>query len=472
MPTRSSRRTFLRALTGGAAVCLAGCSGSPRRTASTPSLASGFDVSTLATASQFGYVHGQPTGNRVLAGAGDLRDADPVDVPVAGTPAWIVGIDRPTGPGSHWTIVTADGVVHEGTVGPNGPEGFGAGGELPPGMPPLVGVVDGRVGVGRPPADLAAFTHPVPVGGAAVTDGGRPGLAYVASTGELVIRRAGGRGAQPRTVTAETASDGTVAPTGTGTRVGLDALPDGRLVRVTRDRYAVLGDRTDRYRHGALGDVLEGGSLVVVDTSTDPPGVVTRRRIDPPAVIEGVKPIVADVTGSGTPDLLVTTARSDTGARIAAFDPSGRQVAVGEPIGSGGWRHQLAVAGFGPDAEREVAAVRKPHVEHRLEFLRYREGRLRAVATLDGFRTHTYGSHNPDGAIAGDLDGDGRVELLAPRTDRRRLHAVRRVEGGAEVAWGLPLDGQLASNVAGLTLGDDRVAVAAGWTDTVRIWRG
>jgi hypothetical protein len=409
----------------------------------------------LSAASRYGFVHVRPTGNRLLRGPGDVRTAEPIDLSVEGTPAWVVGLPAPDGAGSHWTVVAADGTATGYLVNDDRVESVGSMGSLPRGAPPLVGSVDGRVLLASPADDAAAFTHPVPAGrGVATVDGpedrGPSRSLYVGSGGDLVAR-----------------SDDAEA-----TRLPLDALPDGRLVRVSTDRYALLTDRTDRYRHGALGDDLEGGSLSVLDTSAETPRVLACRSVGPPDVIEGVKPIVADVDGDGEPELLVTLATSGAGARLAAFDPDGRRVAAGPPIGSGGWRHQLAVAPFGPDGAVEVAAVRKPHVEHRLEFARYRAGELSVVAALDGFRTHTYGSINPDGALAGDLDADGRVELLAPETARRRLAAVRRTEAGATVAWTLSLDGPLSTNVGGVALSDGRVAVAAGWDGTVRVWQG
>jgi hypothetical protein len=409
----------------------------------------------LSAASRYGFVHVRPTGNRLLRGPGDVRTAAPIDLSVEGTPAWVVGLPAPDGAGTHWTVVAADGRATGYLVDDDRVESVGSMGSLPRGAPPLVGTVDGRVRLASPADDAAAFTHPVPAGrgvraGDGPRDRGPSRSLYVGAGGDLVARP----------------DDAEAAG------LPLEALPDGRLVRVGADRYALLADRTDRYRHGALGDILEGGSLAVLDTSEGTPRVLARRSVGPPDVIEGIKPIVADVDDDGTPELLVTLATSGAGARLAAFGPGGSRVAVGPAIGSGGWRHQLAVAPFGPDGAVEVAAVRKPHVEHRLEFFRYRAGELSVVAALDGVRSHTYGSVNPDGALAGDVDDDGRVELLAPETSRRRLLAVRRTEAGATVVWTLSLDGPLSTNVGGVALSDGRAAVAAGWDGTVRVWQG
>jgi outer membrane protein assembly factor BamB len=154
---------------------------------------------------------------------------------------------------------------------------------------------------------------------------------------------------------------------------------------------------------------------------------------------------------------------------VYAFAPDGTRLATG-PIHGSGWRHPLAVAPLGPAGEPELAVVRKPHVEHVLEFYRL-DGSLTVEATLPGFRTHTYGSRNLDGALAADLDADGAVEVLVPTTSRTELAAVRRSADGAEVAWRLSLDGGLRTNVTGVTL-DGGVAVGAGTPDGVRVWQG
>jgi hypothetical protein len=59
-------------------------------------------------------------------------------------------------------------------------------------------------------------------------------------------------------------------------------------------------------------------------------------------------------------------------------------------------------------------------------------------------------------AAAGDFDGDGRTELLLPNQTRTELGAIRRTTDGAAVAWTIPLDGVLSTNLAGENLTDSR----------------
>ena len=200
----------------------------------------------------------------------------------------------------------------------------------------------------------------------------------------------------------------------------------------------------------------------------DPAGGVEERFEAPSGVIEGVAPIVADVDGDGEREVVVTTSDARAGARVVALSDEG--AVAGPPIGSGfRWRHQLAVAPFGPGDETELAVVKTPHIGGTAEFYRAREGALELVASLEGYSTHSIGSRNLDTAVAGDLDGDGQVELLVPDDPQRTLAGLRREGERVEEAWRLPLDGRLTSNLCAVS-GTGGVVVAAGRKDGLRVW--
>jgi hypothetical protein len=251
-------------------------------------------------------------------------------------------------------------------------------------------------------------------------------------------------------------------------RLPVDGLPDGRLAAVGDGRYALFGDATDRYNHGALGDTIEGETLYVVDA--DEGEIVARSTLDPPTVFEGLQPLVADMDDDGRPEIVTTVADSADGARIAVFSPSCERLATG-PIHEPGWRHQLAVAPFGPDGAPELAVVRKPHVDRVLEFYRLRDRSVDIVATVDGVSSHTYGSRILDGALAGSFTGDGTPELLVPTASQDELAAVRREGDTASVASRLSLDGPATSNITGVTRPDGGVAVGVATATTVRVWQ-
>ena len=154
------------------------------------------------------------------------------------------------------------------------------------------------------------------------------------------------------------------------------------------------------------------------------------------------------------------------------FDETGAQIAAGPAIGRGSrWRHQLVVAPFGPEGQLELVDVLTPHIGGTVEFYQLAGKTLRIVAKLPGYTSHVIGTRNLDMAVAGDFDGDDRLELLIPNQSRTELGAIRRTVDGAEVAWSLSVEGIVNTNLAAVTLTDGRLMVGVGRGDGVlRLW--
>ena len=426
-----SRRRFLCA-TAASSSLVAGCvDGTAPPSTQEPTDTPVEDQTLPPADATYAYTHVRASGNRVLAGSGDVVGADPVDVSIDGTPAWLLAFGGASA--TDWTVVTADGAARTYRLGDGEPELRADHGSVS--GPPLGYSTDEAVGVAAVPADCAEHTHPVVAADEHL---------YVAADGDLVISGA----------------DET-------TRLDVRAPPDARIVAVGEDTYALYGARTDRYRHGALGDTVEGGSLVVVDAASRT--VETTVTLDPPAVFEGVSPLAADLDGDGDAELVTTVATPRDGASLRAYAPDGTPLATGPSAGSG-WRHQLCIAPFAADGRRELAAVRRPHVDRVVEYYRLADGDLTVSTERRGYASHTYGSRNLDGALGADVDGDGQPELVVPTADRRTLAAVSRVEDGTETAWSAPIGGSLTTNLTGVALGDGRVAIGAGTADGLRIW--
>ncbi len=389
----------------------------------------------------YGYTHGEPSGNRVVGGRGNLPGTRPVDVELGGEPVWVVGV--PLGEGTGWVVALTSGRLEAFRI----PE-EGAGvepwlvvpDELPPGAPPLVAAQGEKLRlVSIPGGEPSPLTHPVPAAG--------------------------------RLVGVDEAGNLSVEPGGS---LGVKALPDARVVRSEGGTLAVASDPTGAYAHGALGDEQEAGSITLLEGraggSLEVAGKVLPRF---GGVFETLAPVWFE-DPSGRELLAVTESDEEGGSRISAYNPDGTLALAGPPIGEAmKWRHLLAVGPFGPGGEVELAVARTPHVGSVIEFYRPNpgEGTLEIVATLAGYPTHTLYSRNLDAARAGDLDGDGAWEVLVPDRFRTGLAAVRHTPEGVREAWKLPLGSTLATNVASATNGEGRLSVAAGRTDGVlRIW--
>jgi hypothetical protein len=386
---------------------------------------------TVSGDARFGLTALHSDGNPVLDASFDLRTAQTLDVDLQGTPVWLAGVTQPDG--TLWATVLDDGRG----VGIRVNDDGGTNVSLPPdrldGPPLLVAGDEVRV---ASPETLAQYTHPVPVAG---------GLSWVRGDGRL--RTPGG-----------------VAD--------IDALPDG--VPVADDgRVFVLAEPTDSYSHGVLGDEIEAASVAVVDAAS---GTV-ERYLRPPegTVIEGRSTMLA--TLGGDPAAVVTASDGEDGARIVAFGVDGDWRAVGPPIGGGfRWRHQLAVAPFGPDGEQSIATVKTPHIGGVAEFYRRDGDRLTLDATDDGsYQSHEIGSRNLGGGMAGRFAGDDRWLLLVPDRPRESLMALSW-DGGesgstVERVFSLSLGGALATNLAAVEDSGETSAVFAAGTDAgVRFW--
>lgn len=436
-----SRRAVLAGL---CTAPLAGCSGPGATNGSTSTdaaLPASPETRSVPANGPYGFTHLRANGNRVLEGTGTLPNTEPRLIEVDFEPSWVVGL--PDRSGSAWAVVGTSGRtaafrVRNDRTDPMPIEP----GRLPSGVPPFAALAEGRVRLLPPPtAGASTLTHPLPVGS------GR--LLFVEDDGSVALWE-----------------DGVVD------RLQVAALRDARIVRIYADTYAILSGATTRYRHGALGDDTEAGQLTVFEVSD---GLLSRSQVNSAegVVVEGQLPIATPLDPETGPLLIVTLTDASSGARVAAFDRDGERIATGPAIGTGfRWRHQLCVAPFGPDGELELAVVRTPHIGGVVEFYRRRDDRLEIVATRDGFSSHAFGSRNLDGGVAGDLDGDGAVELLVPIQDRRALVGIRRTVDGTQPAWRLPLGGALSTNVAGTSTAGGRAAVAAGRADgTVLVWQ-
>jgi hypothetical protein len=254
-------------------------------------------------------------------------------------------------------------------------------------------------------------------------------------------------------------------------RLGVKALPDAIILADEFDRVLVLTDPTNRYGHGILGDRIEAAGITLIETWPIPQVV---RKIDIPApdVIEGLSPLWVDLDGNKSREIIVTISDSRQGARLVVFDEFGSRVATGPAIGQGNrWRHQLAVAPFGPRGELEIADVLTPHIGGVVEFFQLNGDRLLRTASLRGYSTHVIGSRNLEMAFAGDFDGDGRFELLVPTQDFRSLAAIRRTADGAVAVWELFVGDRITTNVAAVNLSGGNIVIGLGTADgTVWIW--
>ncbi len=249
-----------------------------------------------------------------------------------------------------------------------------------------------------------------------------------------------------------------------------DRLPDGQVARASGDGpvEAWYGRPTDRYRHGVLGDAVEGGSLVVVDSRGTRHEIVLSDEL----VFEDITPRIADLDGDGSNEIVAIRADLRAGAALAIYglrDGALVERAATAPIGRPNrWLSVAAIADFRGEGRNTIAVVKTPHIGGILELYRYAGGRLEIVSgPTAGYSTHRIGSRELTLAVAADLDGDGRPELVLPDQSLRKILALD-LSTGVSVRHEWPLPEPVVGRVVPTAPGILRVPLESGRHSTLR----
>ncbi|MCB2116515.1 MAG: VCBS repeat-containing protein [Rhodobacteraceae bacterium] len=183
---------------------------------------------------------------------------------------------------------------------------------------------------------------------------------------------------------------------------------------------------TERYPHGALGDPVEHGALVV--SLAD--GRRHRVRLDGTLVFEDTAPRLVDLDGDGAPEILTVESHRDKGARLAVWgleDGSFTRLAATPFIGTRfRWLAPVGVADLDGDGRVEIAYVETPHLGKTLRIVRLEQGRLVPVAAEEGLTNHHFGAAAIEGGIA---TCAGRPTILTADAGWSRIIASTMKDG-------------------------------------------
>mgnify|MGYP005857046571 FL=1 len=351
---------------------------------------------------ELGLTHQRLDGNRLVTGSGGMP-AEPIDIPLAGKPLWVVA--APLSSGSVWVTTLEDGQVQAfKVVGDAFSEISLNVSRLPAGMPPVLQAAGERIALISPASDASPTTNPI-----LLEDGAQ---AYLDADGQL------------RLIRQEAAYS-----------LAVGALPDTRILSDGVGRLLFLSTPTSEYPHGVLGDEYEAKTITLVD-AIETPQIVRVIQIDPGDVIEGITPIWVDLDGDGGREIIVTQSNAVSGARLVVYHEDGSLFASSEPIGQGfPWRHQLAVGQFIEGGPQEIAVIRTPHIGGVIEIYVVEQDRLVIRAELSGYSSHQIGSRNLDSALAADFDGDGQIEIVVPDQSHTALAGIETAGAEMKVAW-------------------------------------
>ena len=393
---------------------------------------------------KYGQTNIQPDGNRVVQGIGNIRDLTPIDIPLNGQPAWVTAVAYEEG--AYWVTLLEDGQalaffiangdVREVPITPS---------KLTAGTPPYLQLLgEDQLKLLVPPAANSSLTHPI------LFNSFSQQMAFIDLEGNLIIETA----------------------TGNHT-LAVNAQPDARILEGPNSQLLLFTQPTNEYPHAIMGDNLEAKGITIVRTMPEPQILRTIPAQDG-FVFEGIAPIWADLNGDGKREIIATQSNRNVGAQLVLFDEQGNLLAEGPAIGLGNrWRHQLAVAPFGPNQELELVDIRTPHIGGPTEFFQWQGDQLVIVATASGYTSHVIGSRNLDLAVVGHFDESGKMTLVVPSQFRDHLGGIQRTENGAEVAWTLEINGRLLTNIYALPLQNNQLALGIGTDDnSLRIWQG
>lgn len=203
------------------------------------------------------------------------------------------------------------------------------------------------------------------------------------------------------------------------------ALPDAVIATAKNGDRAWLAAPTKRYRHGVLGDGIEAGSLVYETKS----GATRTLTLSEDAVFEDRYPRFADMDGDGDQEILVVKAYENAGGALVLIDPSRDPLAItaeAPAIGTPNrWLNPVGMGDVDGDGRMEVLVVITPHIGGTLTAYEWKGDRLVKDHAIYGFSNHAIGARELALSAVEDLDGDGVAEAIVPSASRRIMTVVR-----------------------------------------------
>ena len=198
---------------------------------------------------------------------------------------------------------------------------------------------------------------------------------------------------------------------------------------------AEYANPTSAYPHGVLGDDEEWSALnIEIKRERGTEGgllhghLTLTYRIDAPEnmVFEDIEPRLWDVTGDGSPEVVIVVSHQNFGAQLAVIGLENGElnyIASTPTIGTRfRWLAPVGAADFDGDGHIEVGFVDRPHLARTLRVWRYKPDGFFEIATLTGVTNHRIGEDFISGGLRDCGEGP---EMLVADAEWRSVQAVR-----------------------------------------------
>jgi len=216
------------------------------------------------------------------------------------------------------------------------------------------------------------------------------------------------------------------------------ALPDGFIATAGSGdiRKAWYGRPTDRYKHGVLGDAIEGGSLVIEMSD----GAQKEFVLPENQVFEDITPRIHDLDFDGANEVVTIRSSQTGGAAVVVYamnDGNLNQIAASS---ENGLRNRwLNIVGILPDKQQSKSSiffVRTPHINGRLNRLEVGQNGFKDVdLQANNFSNHVIGSRELDLSL---MDLKNGPRMLIPSQNRQTLRQI------IEPQVDIPLPGKIS----------------------------
>lgn len=214
-----------------------------------------------------------------------------------------------------------------------------------------------------------------------------------------------------------------------------DMLPEQRATFANRGdiKAAWYARPTDRYKHGVLGDRIEGGSLKI-NTGRQ----IFEYLLPTNRVFEDIVPRLADLDGDKRTEIITIQASVNAGAAVVIYGlRNGKitELAKSDFIGTPNrWLNIAGIANYRNAREgQQIVWIETPHIGGKIHIGTF-DGEKFTVEGPEQFKwprgkavmsNHAIGSRDQSLSVTVDIDQNDTLELIIPGADRKGMWMLR-----------------------------------------------